>query len=455
MSSLRARVLLSASLVLITFLGFCSMLLDRAFRESALNAVDDRLRGRVFMLIGATDFDASPSHGLISNLPDPSLSVPGSGNYARIVASNGGVLWQSPSLLGITLAEVLPAEAGEWRLEPTRTIGGERLFSLIYTIIWEGVGERVPQKFSIQACENEAIYLATVHEFRRSLWLWFAGLSVALLIVQALNLNWGLRPLRRVDEEVRDIEAGHREQIIGKYPRELVPLTSNLNRLITHNQESLRRYRNTLGDLAHSIKTPLAILRNEFGRQELPPDSKTALEQIERIDRTVEYHLQRAATAGRGLLAPPLKVAPAVQRVTDTLKKVYAQRGLNFSVDVTPDAVFHGDEGDLLELIGNLADNAAKWAQHSVRIVSRSPWPGSTQKRRGLYIEVIDDGPGIPVGRLDAVLQRGARLDQAVAGHGIGLAIVRDMVEEVYHGRLTFDSSNAGTRARIDFEPGS
>lgn len=452
MSSLRARVLLSASLVLITFLGFCSVLLDRAFRESALNAVDDRLRGRVFMLIGAADFDASPKRGLISNLPDPSLSVPGSGNYARIVSRNGGILWESPSLHGITLAEVPPTEAGEWLLEPTQTTSGERLFSLIYTIIWEGVGEKVPQKFSIQACENETVYLTMVHEFRRSLWLWFAGLSVALLVVQALNLNWGLRPLRRVDEEVREIEAGRREQITGEYPRELVPLTSNLNRLITQNQESLRRYRNALGDLAHSIKTPLAILRNEFGRHDLPANPATALEQIERIDRTVEYHLQRAATAGRGLLAPPLKVAPSALRIVESLKKVYAERGLTFSVDVTPDAVFHGDEGDLLEIIGNLADNAAKWARRTVRIIGRSPVLGSPQERRGLYVDVIDDGPGIPAGRLDAVLQRGARLDESVAGHGIGLAIVRDMVEEVYQGRLTFESAAGGTRVRVEFD---
>jgi two-component system, OmpR family, sensor histidine kinase PhoQ len=450
-TSLRARLLLSASLVLVTFLGLCSVLLDRAFRESAMNAVDDRLRGRVFMLIGAADFDAPPKRGLIATLPDPSLSVPGSGNYARIISSSRGTNWESPSLLGIKLGEVTIGEAGEWRLEATQTTAGERLFVLIYTIIWEGAGDKVPQKFAIAAYENEAIYLATVSEFRRSLWLWFAGLSIALLVVQALNLNWGLRPLRRVDDEVREIEAGVREKIQGSYPRELSSLTSNLNRLIRHNDDSLRRYRNALGDLAHSIKTPLAILRNELTSPS--NQHQTALEQIERIDRTVEYHLQRAAAAGRALMAPPLAVAPAASRIVESLRKVYAERQLAYTIDIPRDVVFHGDEGDLLEMIGNLADNASKWAQTGVRIVARSPLPEQGEGRRGLVIDIIDDGPGIPSDRLEAVLQRGGRLDQSVAGHGIGLAIVRDLVEDIYRGRLSFESQASGTRARIEFEP--
>jgi two-component system, OmpR family, sensor histidine kinase PhoQ len=446
MRSLRTRILFTASLVLVTFLGCASVLLDRAFRESALNSVEDRLRGRIFMLIGAADFDADDDKSMIDSLPDSSLSIPGSGNYARIVSRSGDARWESRSLLGVEPEYPAPVESGQWRLERIRASTGEQLFSLAYSIIWEGAGDNNPIHFVIQACENQRLYLNTVGRFRRSLWLWFAALSVTLLVVQALNLSWGLRPLRSVEDEVRAIEQGRSDHIAGEYPSELTSLTRNLNKLITHNREHLQRYRNALGDLAHSIKTPLAILRNHFEFDTNTSLADPVLEQLERLDRTVEYQLHRAATAGRSLLSPPLAVAPVVERIVDSLHKVHAHRELEITMTVDPGAVFLGDEGDLMEIIGNLADNGCKWAQRRVDIRVTS-LPIST-----LRIDVADDGPGIPDDQLEVLLQRGAKLDHSVEGHGIGLAIVREMVEDVYRGHLGFETSNEGTMARVEID---
>jgi two-component system, OmpR family, sensor histidine kinase PhoQ len=446
MRSLRTRILFTASLVLVTFLSCASVLLDRAFRESALDAVEDRLRGRVFMLIGAANFDAAGGQPMINSLPDPSLSIPGSGNYARIVSRDGDVRWGSRSLLGVEPEYPSPVETGQWHLERVGAATGESLFSLAYSIIWEGAGDHRPIQFVIQACENQRLYLDTVGRFRRSLWLWFAALSVTLLVVQALNLSWGLRPLRRVDDEVRAIEQGHSDRIAGEYPSELTSLTRNLNKLIAHNREHLQRYRNALGDLAHSIKTPLAILRNHFEMDSNATLAEPVIEQLERLDRTVDYQLHRAATAGRSLLSPPLAVTPVVERIVDSLHKVHAHRGLLIAAKVEPGAVFLGDEGDLMEIIGNLADNGCKWAKNRVEIhVASSP-------DRTLRIDVTDDGPGIPNGQMKVLLQRGAKLDHSVEGHGIGLAIVREMVEDVYRGRLSFKTSDAGTLARVEID---
>ena len=452
MTSLRTRVLLSASVVLVIALSCASVLLDRAFRESALNAVEDRLRGRIYMLIGAADFDAPSTRPLVGELPDSTLAMPGSGSYVRILSNSGKTRWQSRSLLGLDLPLPRRIATGSWRLERTTTSAGEGLFSLGYAIQWEGVGKRKPRQFVIQAYENENLYLSNVTRFRRSLWLWFGGLSVGLLVVQTLNLNWGLRPLRSVDDEVREIEAGSREAITGKYPKELQSLTRNLNRLLHHNRENLRRYRNALGDLAHSIKTPLAVLRNEFAVDHETTSRETALDQIGRIDRTVEYHLHRAAAAGRSLLAPPLRVEPVAQRLLDTLRKVHAHRNLELLAELDGQAVFFGDEGDLMEIIGNLADNACKWARK--RVTVRASRSQSANGAPRLELEIVDDGPGIPEGQLELLVERGTRLDQSVEGHGIGLAIVRDMVEDIYHGRLSFESSTEGTHAHVEIEFG-
>lgn len=452
MTSLRARLLISASLVLVTALGAASVLLDRAFRESALNAVEDRLRGRVYMLIGAADFDAPSTRPLVGELPDATLAMPGSGNYLRILSDSGRTRWQSRSLLGLDLPLPQRLPIGSWRLERTRTSEGEGLFSLVYAILWDSPGKPKPRQFVIQACENETLYLSTVTRFRRSLWFWFGGLSVGLLVVQSLNLNWGLRPLRSVDDEVREIEAGKREAITGSYPKELQSLTRNLNRLLRHNRDSLRRYRNALGDLAHSIKTPLAVLRNELAVGRADIARETALEQVGRIDKTVEYHLHRAAAAGRSLLAPPVFVEQVVQRLIDTLRKVHAHRNLEIEAELDALAVFYGDEGDLMEIVGNLADNACKWARKRVVVIARHGRTADGEPR--LELDIADDGPGIPEQQLELLGQRGTRLDQSVEGHGIGLAIVRDMVEDVYHGRLSFESSREGTRAHVEIEFG-
>ena len=238
-------------------------------------------------------------------------------------------------------------------------------------------------------------------------------------------LNRGLRPLGHVGEEVRAIEAGTQEQIEGRYPLELANLTSNLNKLLRHNRDSLQRYRNALGDLAHAIKTPLAVLRNEFERNPgTPAVQASMLEQIERIDRTVHYHLQRAAAAGQASLGPARLVAPAVERLLASLRKVYAHRGLTIEAVIEAGGV-PGDEGDLLEIV-NLADNACSGRARRTP-EARS---GATGTVRVAVLSVRDDGPGCrPIA---SILTAAGPPRRIVEGHGIGLAIVRDGAG-VYH----------------------
>lgn len=448
MRSLRTRILFSASLVLLLFLGLTSVLLDQAFRDNAENAVEDRLRGRIFMLIGAADFDSA---ALVNRLPEPSLSIPVSGQYARILDRDGEPLWASASMAGVGFARPAAVSPGQWQLNRQQTQAGEKIFVLTYPIIWEGVGDREPQKFVLQAAENDRHYLDTVNAFRRSLWLWFAGLSVALLVVQALTLSRGLRPLAQVGEEVRAIEQGKADQITGAYPSELSTLTRNLNRLLQHNRASLKRYRHSLGDLAHSIKTPLAILRNVFDNNGANPGaSADAREQIARIDRTVQYYLDRSAAAGRVAMAPPIAIRPVAERILGSLKKVYADRALEFELDAAADVTWPIDEGDLMEVLGNLADNACKWARRRVVV---SVQGGVEAPRAGgrLVIEVIDDGPGMAADQIETLTRRGTRLDESVEGHGIGLAIVRDMVEQAYGGSFEIRSGEGLTCARAEF----
>jgi len=454
--SLNRRLLIAASLVLAAFLGLTGLTLDRAFRDSAVEAVQDRLQAQVYMLLGAVEIGALNRLTLPPALPEVRFSIPDSGLYADVMDSQGTIVWHSPSLIGLALP-FFPAirTSGDTQFAALESADDTPLFILAFTVSWE-IAANQYRLYTFRVAETQSDFSDQLWSFRRSLWGWLAASGAVLLAVQGLILRWSLKPLRRVAAEVTDIEAGRRSKLGNDYPAELQPLTVNLNALIRQSHAHLERYRNALGDLAHSLKTPLAVLRGALDRPGPPEELRQTLtEQVERMNRTVDYQLQRAAAAGRIALSVPLPVAPVAHKILDSLAKVYAERGLRFDCKVTPETVFYGDEGDLLEILGNLADNACKWCRRQVVVRA---YPADHDGRAELVVEVEDDGPGIPAEQAPLLLHRGQRADPAVAGHGIGLAVVRDLVEEVYSGRLDLSRGQLGgalVRARLRFQAGS
>lgn len=446
MRSLNARLLIAASIVLVAFLGLTGFALDQAFRKSALTAVQDRLQAQVYMLLSAASFRAAEKHMLPDTLPDPRLSTPSSGLYAQMARHAGStdrLIWRSASLLGLTLPVSPPGTPGVPRFDRAMASDRTPLFMLSFTVRYE-LKKGSPRVYTVQVAETTQGYNDQVRIFRQSLWGWLAAVAAGLLAMQALILRWGLSPLRRVAAEVIEVESGRQAEIGGGYPRELQGLVINLNALIRNSKAHLERYRRALGDLAHSFKTPLAVLRSAAeGDSGLPDLRATVSEQVDRLDRTVAYQLHRAAASGRSAMAKPIAVEPVVAKVVQSLNKVYAERRLQLHAEVVRGVDFYGDEGDLLEIIGNLADNACKWARRQVVIRART-LASERGGRPGLVIEVEDDGPGIPREQSEAIFTRGYRADTAVEGHGIGLAIVKELVEQVFNGELSLSKSALG-----------
>jgi len=453
MHSLGSRLLIAASVVLAAFLGLTGLALDRAFQDSALAAVQDRLQAQVYMLLGAADMDAFDRLTLPEALPEARFSTPDSGLYADVMDAKGNLVWRSPSLLGMALP-FFPAvrNPGDTQFAPLEVADGTPLFLLAFTVSWE-VAPNQYRLYTFRVAETQWNFLDQLWSFRRSLWGWLLAATGVLLTVQGLILRWSLNPLRRVATEVTEIETGQRVELSGDYPDELRPLTINLNALIHQGRTLLERYRNALGDLAHSLKTPLAVLRGALDNSVSSEELRQVLgEQLERMNRTVDYQLQRAAASGRIALSVPLPVAPLARRILDSLAKVYAERALDLHCFIEKNTMFHGDEGDLFEILGNLSDNACKWAYRQVIVRA---WSAEHDGRAELVVEVEDDGPGIPVEKAPLLLNRGQRADPAVAGHGIGLAVVRDLVEEVYYGKLEISRGTLGgalMRARLRFQ---
>ncbi|KIS42767.1 two-component system sensor histidine kinase PhoQ [Kosakonia radicincitans] len=294
-------------------------------------------------------------------------------------------------------------------------------------------------------------------ELKRSnmVWNWFIYVLAAnlLLVVPLLWMAawWSLRPIEDLAREVRELEEHHREQLNPETTRELTSLVSNLNRLLKSERDRYDKYRTTLTDLTHSLKTPLAVLQSTLRslrgeKMSLAEAEPLMLEQISRISQQIGYYLHRATMRGSsGLLSRELHpIAPLLDNLTSALNKVYQRKGVNITLDISPEISFVGEQNDFMEVMGNLLDNACKYCLEFVEVSAR-------QTDDTLHIVVEDDGPGIPIAKREMVFDRGQRADTLRPGQGVGLSVAREIVDQ-YEGQiLTGESLLGGARMEVIF----
>ncbi len=444
--SLTNRLLTTSTLALLIALSAIGLVMDRAFRDKTLNLVEERLDTYVLALLSALDADES---GLLfpQSLPTPKMKQPGSGMYAEIISA--GERWQSPSLLGQSLRAMPQLAAGQKSFQAGIDKGQSGLFSMSQGFEWDTDGEVIP--LTIRVTEDAQNFIRELAEFEENLWMWLLFTSVVLLGVQWLIMNWASQPLQRLTEDLLTLEKGHREKLPNDYPTELLGLTENVNRLIENERKNLQRQRLTLGDLAHSLKTPLAIIKGALDAE--PVDRGLINQQIMNMDEIVAYQLQRAAVAGHRTFSVGIPVVDDLNKIIGTLEKVHRDKSIHSEVRVPPGAEFYGERGDLMELLGNLLENAFKWCDSRVEVTIRILYMEG-RKRTGLTIDVADDGPGIPSDRREELLKRGVRGDEKVKGHGIGLSIVNDIVDS-YRGQIEISRHKTlgGAHFRITLPP--
>lgn len=440
MKSLRTRLLLVATLVLVVFMLLCGAGLDQAFRGTSMQAQRDKQQGMIFALLGAAEFDDSGGVRINGGaLPDPRLGRVQSGLEALIFSERGKVIWRSPSFAG-DVPELLAPEVGSSLFSEL-----DDLFAMTYGVRWVtetgglklfGGGKKKQARYTVAIMEDKADYRAQLQAFRRVLWTWLGGAAVALIMVQVAVLSWGLAPLRKLVRELRGVESGQQSRIEAGYPAELTPLAEGLNTMITAERNQQQRYRNALDDLAHSLKTPLAVLRGLVDDDALLAEARERMrEPVDRMQQITHHQLRKAAAAGRRTLAEPVKLKPLTDKIVGALIKVYAAKQLRFGVVIADSLKARADEGDLYELLGNLLDNAAKWAKTEVRMRAEI---GS----RMLVLVIDDDGPGFPEDA-DKLLSRGVRADSITPGQGIGLGAVAELVK-VYDGSVELSRADGG-----------
>lgn len=260
-----------------------------------------------------------------------------------------------------------------------------------------------------------------------------------MMVFQLSWLIWTIRPLARFTQELHDVEQGKSTQLSSQYPSELQAVARQLNILLNTEQTQRKRYRNALADLAHSLKTPLAVIKSQVDL------SEASSEQVSNISRIISHQLKRAQTAAAASWHLGIKVDEVANKLLRTLAKIYREPQINLSGEIADLAVFKGDEADLTEILGNLLDNACKAAKSTVKLTV-------TGDAYQLQLCIEDDGPGISDALQTQIFERGIRADSYHQGNGIGLAIVRDLVDS-YNGRISVSRSESlgGAKFTVSF----
>ncbi len=427
--SLSHRLILAAVVVLAAFLSIAGFALHTLYEKRAVASLQTQLLGHVYTLLSAAKEDDKGLIKLAELVPDPRLNQTDSGLYAEVRAHQAEYHWLSASILGQQLQLHQPTAAGQAVYRQT-----DHLLILNFGIAWDDLsGEAWDYTISIATSLDG--FRQDMQRFRKSLLNWLGGSALLLLLVQIAVLRWGLSPLKQAAEDIKRVESGQLDKLRGKYPEELRGLTDNLNSLIAHAAANQQRYRNSLGDLAHSLKTPLALLQAAREKDGVDELHASLDEQLPHIDALVQYYLQRASVMGKTTLAQAIELRPVVEKIVRGLDKVYQEKQVKTEVLISKESVFQGDQADLMELLGNLLDNAYKYGNRHI-VISADMVPK-------LVIRVEDDGPGIAEQDRQLLLQRGMRADQKQSGQGIGLGIVNEIVS-LYDAQLEVGKSSLG-----------
>jgi len=429
-----------ASILMLVFFTITATILDSAFTNGAKAAEEEKLQLQILSLISSAE-----QQGKQLIIPtyqhDSRFNEASSGLYGYVLNRSGQELWRSRSAILISPVTARPQHAGKTTFGIDNSHSGIELFVATYGTVEESQGRDYNYTFVVM--QDNVAYKATLSSYRSNLWMWLAGIAILLLGTQHFLLSRGLKPLYNLALELKDIENGKAEALSGNYPKELSRLTGNLNRLVDSERKQRERYHQRLGDLAHSLKTPLAVISNAVN----DPDHElidTVKTQYQRMNQIVRYQLQRAVVSQQVTGITKVNILEHTLQIKSALDKVYKDKSVLCEVRIKKDCYFQGDQSDLLEMLGNLMDNAYKYGAGEVQVNAKDD--GKT-----LTISIEDNGVGIEESQREKITQRGARLDTQELGQGIGMAVIVDIIKS-YQGSIEIsDSPLLGAKFTLTF----
>lgn len=454
--SLVQRIFLASLLLLPTLIGFSAFILNQAYVDSLITAEQEALLAQTYTLIGAAEPETVPATAttpaiysltLPNALLNPRFETPDSGLYAQVInKKDGAIIWRSNSWIGADLETdtyTLP-DAGE-AMTTDAMIGGQPFTIFRFNTIWEM--DNQDHEFCFMIFLSRLPREKEISAYQNMLWLWLGGMAILLISIQGLIVHWGLKPLHILAKEIIRIEQGQSQSLKSTYPKDLEPVSNNINALLKSEETQRERYKNTLSDLAHSLKTPLAVIRAQLSTtpsNTLPTNnSKVDIdEQIERMSSIIAHQLHRASAQTHSLYQTQTSIKPLVARIGLALNKVYHHKEIMFENHLDDSFQYPIAEGDAMEVMGNLLENAFKYGTQWVKVSMQ-------RSHNSIDIHIEDDGNGVADSMLTSILKRGARADTQTAGQGIGLAVAVDILSSYNAGLNVSQSQKNGARFTI------
>ncbi|REL30045.1 ATP-binding protein [Thalassotalea euphylliae] len=449
--SLKSRLIASAVVMLFVLLPAIGFTLDDAFAKHLLKAVEQELTAHSYSILAETDYIdgelLTPTNfqesqfnvidsGLYALISDQ-IPIAGTSTETPIETKTQRLIWHSDSALNITSMDNLFYPAQGERAFYSVTFAEQAMFVSSFSVNFADLNQDMP--LTLHIAKSQQDYMAAQKAFRQQLLIWLAIIAIVFAAVMWWWLSWTLKPLKQLTHELKTIEQGDSESVAGDYPIEVKPAISQLNNLLSNEQTQRLRYRNALADLAHSLKTPLATISSAEAV------SSEIQQEVSKINHIVEHQLKRAQSAGQSAWRLSVDIKPCIDKLLSAMAKIYRDKTVTVAVEVADGAKFKGDEADLMEILGNLLDNAYKAATAKVAVTVNV-------SAKYLTLSIADDGVGISEHKRDSIMQRGVRADTYEQGHGIGLAIVRDIVTS-YQGKIDIkrDAELGGALFELSF----
>ena len=454
LNSLAVRLFATAAVWAVLVLPLAGFIIDYTYDREVRNGFDERARQLLTLEIAFSTDHNEPEPRVPRNPGEPLFEVFHSGWYWQItpLGNSPGRRLISASLatdeLKLPSASGIKPDQNNIRWLETKGPAGEPL--RIAETVYNTGDEEDPRFYSYAVAYNQDFAEHRVGLFRQLLVLSLALAGLGLAVSTFLQVRFGLLPLRAIERKLAAIRSGDTVKLEGNAPAEIAPLQTEINALIQSNEDIIERARTQVGNLAHALKTPLAVITNEV-REDPSAAARKVAEQADLMRDQVNYYLDRARISARvGLVGRVTQVRPAAEAITRALDRIYRDRELAICLECPPEARFQGEKQDLEEMLGNLADNACKWARSQVALaVSVAADPAFAGKRR-LMISVDDDGPGLTPTERAQSIKRGRRLDESKPGSGLGHSIVADLAQS-YRGHFRLEKSPlGGLRARLD-----
>lgn len=425
--SLRKRFFIFTAFASVVVMFVGSLIFNYVYTQELKSEAQNKLRLHIFNLLSVSDFN-NDHLSLPIILSNPDFNRENSSIFAYVSNENNQIIWQSLSASKSVNIATTPAKVGQWNNGEVEIDHTQYLWAS-YAVGWQASN----QSYQYVVAVSSQTLSDIIMRFR----IWLVGsfilVSLLFLFIQFWVLKLAFNPIKSLEQEIIDLETGKQDHILKQYPQELVGVSHNINALIKKEREQREKYRTSMADLAHSLKTPVAIINNELHASS---ENTNVINALMRINETIEYQLRKAVISAPHVISQQVNLQKSVDDVLFALKKIHIGRGITVESRIPSSATFPGDSNDILEVLGNLLDNGFKYA--SSKLVIKAQLDDTH-----LTIIIEDDGNGLPSDDCMVIFDRGSRLDESPVGQGLGLSIVKNIIES-YDGSITATASDLG-----------